>query len=143
MSIQENLHDHVVLQEILDEITQDYVSDIDFQDDMSLRDDINCERCDESYENIFEWCKSCQINDFKEGFTDWTSENEKIDNFIQVMQLEINEYDDVVFEWIPYDQFGNIKEIGGDNYLVATWKNGLLMYDQETKKYKRNSNYEV
>ncbi|CAB5389408.1 unnamed protein product [Rhizophagus irregularis] len=27
------------------------------------------------------------------------------------MQLEINELDDTIFEWIPYDQFDDIKEI--------------------------------
>ena len=40
----------------------------------------------------------------------WISGNEKIDNFIQEMQLKINKYDDIVFEWIPYDQFSNIEE---------------------------------
>ncbi|CAB5380269.1 unnamed protein product [Rhizophagus irregularis] len=32
----------------------------------------------------------------------WISGNEKIDDFIQEMQLKINEYHDEVFEWIPY-----------------------------------------
>ncbi|GBC28024.2 kinase-like domain-containing protein [Rhizophagus irregularis DAOM 181602=DAOM 197198] len=44
----------------------------------------------------------------------WTSGNGKIDYFIQEMQLKINGhgYDDIVFEWIPYSQFNDIKEIG-------------------------------
>ena len=32
------------------------------------------------------------------------SENEKNDKFILVMQLEISEYDEIVFEWILYEQ---------------------------------------
>jgi hypothetical protein len=27
------------------------------------------------------------------------------------MQLKINDPDDIIFEWIPYNQFSNIKEI--------------------------------
>ena len=38
----------------------------------------------------------------KENFTYWTSENKKIDNFIQEMQLKTDYY---VIEWIPYNQF--------------------------------------
>ena len=41
----------------------------------------------------------------------WTSGNEKIDNFIQDMQLNIKSYNDIAFEWIPYNQLSNIKEI--------------------------------
>uniref|UniRef100_U9TN47 Uncharacterized protein n=1 Tax=Rhizophagus irregularis (strain DAOM 181602 / DAOM 197198 / MUCL 43194) TaxID=747089 RepID=U9TN47_RHIID len=35
------------------------------------------------------------------------SGNVKIDDFIQ----EMHDYDDIIFEWIPYDQFNNIEEI--------------------------------
>jgi hypothetical protein len=37
----------------------------------------------------------------KNNFKNWTSNNEDIDEFIQDKQLEINDYDDIVFEWIP------------------------------------------
>ena len=142
MSIQNNLQDDIILQEVLDEIAllddnalQEYVGDIDI-DDIDLQDNINCERCNKPYEEIgIEWCKSCQINDLKEKFTDWTSGNENVDNFIQEIQLGIDEYDDIVFEWIPYDQFDDVKKLGeDDHYFVAIWKDGLLMYDLETKQ---------
>src|SRR3954465_13985860 len=92
-----------------------------------------CEKCNEGYTNYanfyYKWCKKCQINDLKKNFTNWTSEDEKIDGFIQEMQLKIHEYDDVIFEWIPYDQFNGIKEIGkSDSAKVysAIWKDGPL-----------------
>src|SRR2546430_15976241 len=68
--------------------------------------EIYCENCYEKYTNInYKWCKSCQINDLKNNYTNWTSGNDKLDDFIQKKQLEIDYCNDVVFEWIPYDQF--------------------------------------
>ena len=97
-----------------------------------------CEKCGEKYK-MRKWCKPCQINDLGENFKNWTSSNEKIDDFIQEMQLKINSYHDIVFEWVPYNQFKDIKEIDGDNFSIvysATW-NGPLKYDENTMKYKR------
>ncbi|RIA85340.1 hypothetical protein C1645_830937 [Glomus cerebriforme] len=72
---------------------------------------------------------------------DWTSGNEKIDDFIQEMQLTINVYDDKVLEWIPYNQFNDIKEIGKDSSAIvysAIWIYGPLNYDKDDEVYKRN-----
>ncbi|EXX76540.1 hypothetical protein RirG_032270 [Rhizophagus irregularis DAOM 197198w] len=70
-----------------------------------------CEKCGNKYEGNEEWCKKCQMDQLKSNFANWTSGNEKIDEFIQKMQSEINKYDDVIFEWIPYNEFIEIKEI--------------------------------
>ena len=94
----------------------------------------------------YKWCKSCQINDLKKNFTNWTSENERIDNLIQEMQLEINELDDIIFEWIPYNQFNDIKEIGKESFdklYSAIWKGGPLSYNKYKDKYTRNQNKKV
>ncbi|RGB37843.1 kinase-like domain-containing protein [Rhizophagus diaphanus] len=60
------------------------------------------------------------------------------------MQLKINDYDDIVFEWIPYDsQLNNIKEIGKGGFSTvysAIWKNGPLEYDEDKKTYNRDPN---
>ena len=83
----------------------------------------SCEKCGEEYTNEgWEWCKPCQIDNLKGNFTNWTSGNEKIDNVIQEMQLKIDSSRDIVFEWIPYNQFSDIKEIG---------RGGLLQYIQQ------------
>ena len=107
-----------------------------------------CERCGKLYTEIYSrWCKPCQIDNLKGNFTNWTSRNEKIDNFIQEMQLKINDRQDIVFEWIPYNQFSDIKEIGKGGFATvysAIWKDGQLYYDKVTKKYVRSSpNYKV
>ncbi|EXX53580.1 polo kinase CDC5 [Rhizophagus irregularis DAOM 197198w] len=68
--------------------------------------------------------------------------NEKIDDFIQEMQLETNNNPYIVFEWIPYNQFNEIKETGENGSITvysAIWKNGPLHY----KKHTRDSNKEV
>ena len=82
--------------------------------------------------NVYEkWCKQYSNN----------SGNEEIDNLIQVMQLKIDSYNDIVFEWIPYNQFINIKKIGENGFAEvysATWKDGSLNYDNNRKEYTRN-----
>ncbi|POG66013.1 kinase-like domain-containing protein, partial [Rhizophagus irregularis DAOM 181602=DAOM 197198] len=73
----------------------------------------------------------------------WTSGNEKIDDFIQERQLQINDYNDVVFEWILYSQFNDIKEIGKGGFSTvysAEWRDGPLEYDVDKKIYNRNPN---
>ncbi|CAB5321294.1 unnamed protein product [Rhizophagus irregularis] len=74
----------------------------------------------------------------------WISENEKIDDFIQESQLKIDNYDDIVLEWIPYNQFNEIKEIGKNKLITvysAIWKSGPLhRKNQQDKNYTRDSN---
>ncbi|RGB39973.1 kinase-like domain-containing protein, partial [Rhizophagus diaphanus] len=99
-----------------------------------------CEKCNEIYTDIFfKWCKSCQINDLKKNFTNWTSGNIIIDNLIREMQLKINNTDDTIFEWIPYNRFSNIKEIGKGGFATiysAIWKDGPSSYNKY--EYSRN-----
>ncbi|GBC01918.1 hypothetical protein RclHR1_04390003 [Rhizophagus clarus] len=102
-----------------------------------------CEKCGEDYTNVENrWCKPCLINDLKNS----TSENEKIDNLVQEMQLKINEYDDIIFEWIPYNQFNDIKEISKSELTKiysAVWKNGPLKLNKNEFKYIRSQNRKV
>ena len=107
-----------------------------------------CIKCVEIHTNIYSrWCKPCQIDNLKRNFTNWTSGNEKIDNFILEMQLKINCQKDIVFEWIPCNQFSDIKEIGKGGFATvysAIWKDGPLKYDEDTEKYiKSTPNYQV
>ena len=106
-----------------------------------------CKKCEEYTYIDYRWCKPCQINKLKGNFTNWTSENEKIDNFIQEMQLKIDSYYNIVFEWIPYSQFCDIKKVGRsgfDTVYSAIWKDGPLEYDKYDKyEYVRNSGEKV
>jgi hypothetical protein len=92
------------------------------------------------------WCKSCQINDLEKNFTNWTSGNEKFDNLIQEMQLGIDKHYDIVVEWIPYDQFNDIKELKKYEFITtysAIWKGGPLQYDKNQHEYLRNKDIVV
>ena len=103
---------------------------------------LNCSRCGKSFTDIQNWCKPCQINHLKENFINWTSGNEKIDNFIQEMQLQINSKYDIIFEWIPYNNFYDINEINKyDFYTIysAIWMDGPLLWEYWSKNYRRSS----
>ena len=104
---------------------------------MALQDG-HCRSCGEQYTDIDnKWCKSCIL---KKILPNRSSGNEKIDNLIQEMRLRINFRLDHVFEWISYNQFDNIKKIGGDGLVAlysANWKIGPLNYDMHTNKYER------
>ncbi|GBC28008.2 kinase-like domain-containing protein [Rhizophagus irregularis DAOM 181602=DAOM 197198] len=80
------------------------------------------------------------------NLTNWASENEKIDDFIQERQFKIRRRD-VVFEWIPYNQFNEIKETGKNSSITvysAIWKDGPLYWNEQIKKkYTRNLNKEI
>ncbi len=81
------------------------------------------------------------MDNLKKNFTNWTSENKKVNDFIQEMQLKTNKHNDIIFEWIPYNQLNSIKEIGKDGFFTiysAIWKDGLLEYDKYKEIYKRN-----
>jgi hypothetical protein len=69
-----------------------------------------CDICGNKYENKYDkWCKPCRANQIKNDFTKWSSGNEKIDDFIQKMQLEFKK-NEALFEWIPYNKFINVEE---------------------------------
>ncbi|RHZ90170.1 hypothetical protein Glove_5g74 [Diversispora epigaea] len=72
-----------------------------------------CERCPECNQNSYEygWCKPYNSKHFQNDFNKWTSENDKIDKFIQNAQQNANRNWEVI-EWIPYDRFKDIKQIG-------------------------------
>ncbi len=76
----------------------------------------------------------------------YCSGNKQIDGLIREMHLKINNQYDIVFEWIPYNQFDNIDEISKGDYATiysATWKNGPLYYNYDHKEYTRKSDKKV
>ncbi|CAB4440494.1 unnamed protein product [Rhizophagus irregularis] len=102
-----------------------------------------CGKCGNKCMKYRIWCEPCQINYLKNNFINWTSGNEKIDEFIQKMQLKINSTrEGETFEWIPYNEFININEMRGD-IATAIWKNGSLYYSSIKRKFKRKLNKKV
>ncbi|CAB5357005.1 unnamed protein product [Rhizophagus irregularis] len=101
-----------------------------------------CNKC--AINTEYKWCVACQKRYLKENFTNWTSDNKQIDKLIQEMLLKINDVKDIIFEWIPYNQFYNIKEIGKGGFAKvysAKWKNGPLYWNRT--EYARDSNKTV
>uniref|UniRef100_U9SW35 Protein kinase domain-containing protein n=1 Tax=Rhizophagus irregularis (strain DAOM 181602 / DAOM 197198 / MUCL 43194) TaxID=747089 RepID=U9SW35_RHIID len=93
------------------------------------------------YHIRYEWVQNNSIN-----LTNWTSGKETIDGFIQEMQLKVNNHNGIIFEWIPYNQFNEIMEIGKNSSIIAysaIWKDGPLHWNEQNKKYTRNSNREI
>jgi hypothetical protein len=104
---------------------------------MSSQDDVICKYCGNIYEIISKKCKPCRINNLRQNFKNWTSGNEKIDDFIQEMQLKFYRHDNIVVEWIPYNQFDNIKEICKDDFIAlysAIWMDGPLKYSYREER---------
>jgi hypothetical protein len=94
----------------------------------------------------YEWCKSCQINFLIENFINWTSGNKIIDKCIQKKQLKINNHSDILFEWIPYNQFSEIKKTYECDFFTiysAKWKDGPLYWHYDNREYTRLSNKSV
>src|SRR5215469_3181942 len=114
---------------------------------IALQDKEYCIKCNKKYTNTdYKWCNPCQINYLKGKFTNWTSGNEKIDNFIQERQLKINDKDDIIFEWIPYNQFLDIREVDKNDFSTvysAKWKDGQLYWNVNNKRYVKQPNKEV
>jgi hypothetical protein len=75
----------------------------------------------------------------------WISGNEKIDELIQEKQLKINK-NDVIFEWISYNQFNKIEKTGSNYNMTvysAIWKDGPLQYYEYNDNYRRNPNKKI
>ena len=73
-------------------------------------------------------------------------EMKKFNKLIQVMKLQINSKKDIIFEWIPYNQFDNIEEINKGDFATvysAIWKDGPLCYDDDGTEYSRKSDKKV
>ena len=108
-----------------------------------------CKKCFKIYsDKNYKWCRPCQMNYLKNNFTNWTSGNKQIDNFIQEKQSGVNFHSSfgIVFEWIPYCQFNVTNEISRDEsttICLAVWKDGPLSYDSKKKEYIKITNKQI
>ncbi|RHZ56981.1 hypothetical protein Glove_395g17 [Diversispora epigaea] len=105
---------------------------------MSYRRREICPECNQKYEG--EWCKPCNSKHFQNNFNNWTSGNDKIDKFIQNAQLNSDSSHRVI-EWIPYDRFKDVKQIGRGGFGTihyARWIDGIIEeWDIENQQWKR------
>ncbi|RHZ86173.1 hypothetical protein Glove_54g21 [Diversispora epigaea] len=100
--------------------------------------------CKECNQENYGWCKPCNSKHFQNDFNNWTSGNDKIDKLIQDAQLNADYYWRVI-EWIPYDRFKDIKQIGKGGFGTihyARWIDGEIeKWDIENQHWKRYREY--
>ncbi|RHZ48277.1 hypothetical protein Glove_553g28 [Diversispora epigaea] len=100
-----------------------------------------CPECNQERSGYY-WCKICNSKHLQNDFNNWTSGNEKIDKFIQDAQLNANNYWDVI-EWISYDRFKDVKQIGKGGFGTihyARWIDGYIeKWDIKNQQWKRYS----
>ncbi|GES87604.1 kinase-like domain-containing protein [Rhizophagus clarus] len=90
---------------------------------------INHENCYDP-DNYKFWCKECVPRCIIEG---WTSGNDDVDNFIKdtIYNVSHNFEDPFFLEWVPFDRFENMKQIGEGGFAKvysATWIDGKAVY---------------
>src|ERR1043165_5173893 len=106
-----------------------------------------CPECNQEYTNTsWGWCKPCNSKHFQNDFNNWTSGNDKIDKFIQDAQLNANDRWEVI-EWIPYDRFKDVKQIGKGGFGTihyAMWIDGrIYKWNIENQQWERYGEREV
>src|SRR2546421_6569735 len=84
------------------------------------------------------WCKECVPSCIIEG---WTSGNSEIDHFIKdtIYNVKYSAYYDddyypLFLEWVPFDRFEDIKEIGEGGFAKvysAKWIEGQSKYSKQ------------
>ncbi|GES75063.1 kinase-like domain-containing protein [Rhizophagus clarus] len=83
--------------------------------------------------------KLYSINKYDNNKIYGISQNPNTKDFIIILQ-------DFYFEWIPYNQFINIKEVGKGGFATvhsAIWIDGPLKYEAEKQEYNRSPNMKV
>src|SRR5438046_9914015 len=81
----------------------------------------NCSYCNKPFTEEL-WCKKCDPRCIIEG---WTSGNNDIDKFIKYTIYDARNYiGDKFLEWVPFDRFKDIKQIGEGGFAKVystTW----------------------
>src|SRR5688500_11612605 len=99
-----------------------------------------CEDCQQPNTGT-KWCNPCNAEKFKNGFHNWTSGKEEIDNFIREIQLKANNLSEII-EWIPFDQFEKVEYLargGFSTVYKATWVNGYIKWwNHENQRWTRS-----
>src|SRR5437764_4783295 len=88
----------------------------------------NCSYCNKPFNEEL-WCKECDPFRMIEG---WTSGNNDVDKFIKDTIYDARKLNDRfyvcrILEWVPFDRFEEIKEIGEGGFakvFSATWIDG-------------------
>ncbi|EXX53421.1 hypothetical protein RirG_244080 [Rhizophagus irregularis DAOM 197198w] len=104
-----------------------------------------CENCQKECLAIT-YCEYCIRNYLKENFSNWTSENEDIDDLIRKCQTESYAPNGII-EWIPYNNLRNITYLTKGGYseiYTADWIDGeYFQWNNQERKLKRFGKQQV
>ncbi|RIA89503.1 kinase-like domain-containing protein [Glomus cerebriforme] len=104
-----------------------------------------CENCNQGCLATL-YCEYCVRNYLKANFSNWTSGNDNIDNLIQRCQTGTIDPEGII-EWIPYNNFQNIKYLTKGGYseiYKANWINGRYkIWDSDKRQLKRKGRQRV
>ena len=104
-----------------------------------------CENCNQKCLATL-YCEYCVRNYLKDNFSNWTSENDDIDNLIRECQIKTL-LPHAVIEWIPYNNLQNIKYLtkgGFSEIYTAKWIDGhFIEWDFKGQKLKRSGRFNV
>ncbi|CAG8594554.1 10008_t:CDS:2 [Dentiscutata erythropus] len=84
-----------------------------------------CPECDQCLITSH-WCQSCQSQQFRENFDNWTSGFEEIDNFIKETQINSKDCTDYL-EFFPFNSFIGINKYDNSGFgtvYSANWREG-------------------
>ena len=106
----------------------------------------NCADC-KRQRTAVAWCQNCDIASLKENFSNWTSGNPNMDEFIRHTQLNANDSTDYL-EWIDFDQFDLVKNINkrgafSSIYSVVWMEGPRWNLDEEGEAWTRNGPIKV
>ena len=107
--------------------------------DRDLNVNKNCSRCNKPFTEEL-WCKECDPFRIVEG---WTSGNPDIDKFIRDTMCKPSGYAHKSLEWVPFDRFTDIKEVGEGGFAKvysALWIDGKLEYEKVDGSWKKIDN---
>ncbi|CAB4421947.1 unnamed protein product [Rhizophagus irregularis] len=96
----------------------------------------NCSYCNKPFTEEL-WCKECDPRRIMEG---WTSGNSVIDKFIKDTIYDGRLNNNTFLEWVPFDKFTDIKEIGEGGFAKvysATWIDGKSTYEYINGSWKK------
>ena len=116
--------------------------DSESDSDYSLYEEYGeCVECNQNLTN-FGWCGNCNIQSVQEDFHNWTSGNEKIDEFLRYTQLNAKGPSDFL-EWIDFNSLELIEDTNQRGALstiyTAIWLEGPKQnLDRETRTWSRN-----
>ncbi|CAG8599396.1 6882_t:CDS:10, partial [Ambispora gerdemannii] len=104
-----------------------------------------CSLCNHHHYSTI-YCDNCMKELLRNGFEEWTSGNQMIDQFIQRCQME-KPIPKFIIEWIPFEDFTGVqfKTRGGFGEIyTATWKRGRIFgWDKGRGAFIRQPNISV